>query len=191
MIRKLSLFLLTIICIAAVYGCAQFYYQSPLVKFNHEKHVEVLFQQKKDCFYCHKLPDVAAFINQQGELKITSELKVDGKCHTCHKDQPTKIASAPQNCSTCHENMKVMKPEDHLKNWTNLHAVNAALDKKECESCHQEWFCESCHSSQNSAESLRHSRSFKLTHSMEAMIDPGSCDSCHRVDFCITCHRKD
>ncbi|MGD9807944.1 MAG: cytochrome c3 family protein [Deferribacterales bacterium] len=189
--KRFSWFLLIIITVAAAAGCAQFYYQSPLAKFNHEKHVDILFQQKKDCFYCHQLPDIKTFVEQGGELKITSELKIDGKCHTCHKDQETKIASAPQNCSSCHENMKVMKPEDHVNNWTNMHAVPATLDKASCNSCHQDWFCESCHSKQNSMENLRHSRSFKLKHSLEAMVDPGSCDSCHRVDFCISCHRKD
>jgi len=191
MIRKSLLLILIIIVLATAIGCAQFYYQSPLAKFNHEKHVEVLFQQQKDCFYCHKLPNIETFIKQGGDLKIAPELKVDGKCHTCHKDQATKIASAPQNCNSCHDNMKVMKPADHLNNWTNMHAVPASLNSKDCESCHKEWYCESCHSKTSSSESFRHSRSFKLKHSMEAMIDPGSCDACHKVSFCIDCHRKD
>ncbi|ADD67574.1 hypothetical protein Dacet_0794 [Denitrovibrio acetiphilus DSM 12809] len=189
MIKKFSWLLLIMITFAAVFGCAKFYYQSPLVKFNHEEHVDILFQQKRDCFYCHKLPNIETFIQQDGELKITPELKVDGQCHTCHKNRNTKVASAPHNCNICHENMKVMRPDDHVNNWMTLHAAEASLNMKECESCHKDWYCESCHTKQNSAEKIRHSRSFKLKHSMEAMIDPGSCDTCHRVDFCMTCHR--
>jgi len=189
MYRKILLLL--VFAVAAVLGCTKFYYQTPYVKFNHEKHVDILFQQQKDCFYCHKLPKIEEIIMQQGELKITPELKIDGKCHTCHKDEATKVASAPQNCTACHENMKVMKPDDHVNNWVNIHEVPASVNSKECESCHKNWYCESCHTKQFSLESLRHTRSFKLKHSLEAQVDPGSCDTCHRVEFCIDCHRKD
>jgi len=190
MYRKLALILL-IAFIATILGCTKFYYQSPYVKFNHEQHVNILFQQQKDCFYCHKLPDIETIVKQGGDVKITPELKIDGKCHTCHKDQATKVAKAPQSCNTCHENMKIMKPEDHVNNWTELHAAPAAADSKDCESCHKQWYCESCHSNQFASDTKRHSRSFKLKHSMEAMIDPGSCDACHKVSYCIDCHRKD
>ncbi|WP_277656613.1 cytochrome c3 family protein [Seleniivibrio woodruffii] len=188
MIRKLSWLILLIVPV--IYGCSQFYYQSPVTKFNHEAHVDILFQQKRDCFFCHKLPSIETMIKSGGQLKIAADLKIDGKCHSCHRDVPTKVASAPQNCSTCHENMKVLKPADHVNNWNTLHSVPAKLDSKSCETCHKQWYCESCHSKQNSLENYRHSRSFKLKHSLEATIDPGSCDKCHRVDFCITCHRK-
>lgn len=191
MIKKLSILLVITVIAAALAGCAQFFYQPPMAKFNHEKHVDTLFKQQKDCFFCHKLPDIETMIKMGGELKITPELKVENQCHTCHRDEPTKIAAAPQNCNTCHDNMKAMKPADHVNNWINMHAVPASLDSKKCSTCHQDWYCESCHSRQFSYENFRHSRSFKLKHSMEAMIDPGSCDSCHKVDFCIDCHRKD
>ena len=82
-----------------------------------------------------------------------------------------------------------MKPEDHLTQWTQMHAVPASLDKKSCDSCHSDWYCESCHSKQYSAENYRHPRAFKLRHSVEAMMDPASCDSCHKASFCIDCHR--
>jgi len=189
MYRKLALILL-LAFIATLIGCTKFYYQSPYAKFKHEQHVDILFQQQKDCFYCHKLPDIETIVKQGGEIKMTSELKIDGKCHTCHKDQATKVAKAPQSCDSCHENMKIMKPDDHSNNWTELHAAPAAADSKDCESCHKEWYCESCHTNTVSTEALRHSRSFKLTHSTEAYIDPGSCDSCHQISYCMSCHDK-
>ncbi len=189
MIKKVLWLLLLIVPV--IFGCTQFYYQSPVTKFNHEKHVDILFQQKKDCFHCHKLPSIETMIKQGGELKIAADLKIDGKCHSCHRDIETRVSAAPQNCSTCHENMKVLKPADHLKNWKEMHAAPATLDSRSCQTCHDEWYCESCHSKQNSMENMRHSRSFKLKHSLEASIDPGSCDTCHRVEFCISCHRKD
>ncbi|MCD8554993.1 cytochrome c3 family protein [Seleniivibrio sp.] len=189
MIKKVSWLLLLVVPV--IFGCTQFYYQSPVTKFNHEKHVDILFQQKKDCFHCHKLPSIETMIKQGGELKIAADLKIDGKCHSCHRDIETRVASAPQNCSTCHENMKVLKPADHLNNWKNMHAAPATLDSRSCQTCHDEWYCESCHSKQNSMENMRHSRSFKLKHSIDVYTDPGSCDTCHRVEFCISCHRKD
>lgn len=171
-------------------GCTKFYYQTPYVKFNHEEHVSVLFEEKKDCFYCHKLPDIETLINQESNFKISADLKIDNTCHTCHKDAGTKLASAPQNCYVCHDNLKTLKPEDHLPQWTKLHAVPATLERDSCSTCHSDWFCENCHSMQYSKDNYRHSRAFKLTHSVEAKIDPASCDSCHRVSFCTSCHVK-
>lgn len=182
---------LLLIILPTVMGCTAFYYQSPYTKFNHEKHVDVLFQQQKDCFFCHKMPSADTFMKQGDSAKVTPELKIDGKCHSCHRDPDTRVAKAPHKCSTCHDNMKVLKPADHVKNWKEVHAVPASMDSKKCATCHSQWYCENCHSKVHSVDKYRHPRSFKLKHSMEAMIDPGSCDTCHRVEFCIKCHRKD
>ncbi|WP_022850474.1 cytochrome c3 family protein [Limisalsivibrio acetivorans] len=187
--KKRTLLILTAFIIAAV-GCSKFYYRTPYLAFNHEKHVDILFQQEKDCFYCHKLPDLESFAFQGQDFKIDAELKIDGKCHDCHKDETTRVAKAPGNCKVCHDNLKTMKPDDHQADWTKLHAVPAKLDKSSCESCHSDWYCEDCHSKQKSIEDLRHPRAYKLTHSMDAMIDPGSCDVCHRTGFCIECHSR-
>lgn len=187
-------YLWLLLILPVIIGCTtKFYYQSPYTKFNHEKHVDILFQKQKDCFYCHKLPDPETFMKQANSdnTKVVPDLKIDGKCHTCHRNPDTRVAKAPRNCNTCHDNMKVLKPADHVQNWKEVHSVPASLDSKSCMTCHSEWFCQSCHSKVNSSEKMRHSRSFKLKHSMEAMIDPGSCDTCHRVEFCIKCHRKD
>ncbi len=188
---KLILVLLTIS------GCAKFYYQSPLAKFNHEEHVNTLFETKKDCAYCHKLAAIEKLIQQEGEFKISpelkkeaSEIKLEGQCHSCHKDKATRVATAPGNCETCHEYLKGMKPDNHVNDWKRMHAVPASLDRENCQSCHKDWYCQSCHSQQKSVNKMMHSRTFKLKHSTEAMVDPGSCGTCHRVDFCIECHLK-
>lgn len=202
MFRKFSS--IVALVLLTVYGCSTFYYQPPLAKFNHENHVTALFEQQKDCTFCHKLPAIEALIergllsdNTAAELKTIlksehkPELKIDTKCHSCHKDRATKVAKAPQQCGACHETMKTMKPGDHVKNWTRMHAVPAGLDKKGCQNCHKQWYCETCHSQQYSMERRMHSRTFRLRHSMEALVDPGSCSSCHRVDFCIECHLEE
>ncbi len=180
----------------AVYGCSLFYYQPPLAKFNHERHVNVLFEQQRDCTYCHKLPVVESLLQKGDDVKIPPELtvlklKMDSKCHSCHKDEATKVAQAPKGCDACHENMKTMKPVDHVSNWKTMHAVPAGLDRKTCDGCHDGWYCESCHSQQTSLNGVMHSRAFKLKHSLEAMVDPGACDTCHRISFCIDCHQKE
>jgi hypothetical protein len=187
--KRMTLVLLAILPIL-FYGCTKFYYKSPYVTFNHEQHVNILFEQKKDCFYCHKLPDVETFITQGADFKIGAELKIDNTCHSCHKDELTKLPSAPKNCYACHENMKTMMPDDHLNQWVSMHTVPATLDKKSCESCHSDWYCETCHSKQYTKDGYRHSRSFKVFHAVEARLDPSSCDSCHKTNFCLDCHKK-
>lgn len=189
---------LLILVLLTVHGCSRFYYQPPLVKFKHEKHVDILFEQQKECAYCHILPAIDTLIQQGGEFKMTPELnkmahelKIDGKCHSCHKDQTTKADKAPKNCVTCHENMKTMKPTDHVNNWKRMHSVPAGLDRKECGNCHKDWYCQSCHTQQKSLDNFMHSRTFRLKHSLEALVDPGSCGTCHRVSFCIDCHQRD
>lgn len=178
-------------------GCSTFYYQSSLAKFTHETHVDILFEQHKDCSYCHKLAAIEKLIQQEGEFKIApdlekaaSEIKLEGQCHSCHKDEATKVATATGTCSTCHEHLKAMKPGDHVNNWKQVHGVPASLDSKNCQSCHKDWYCTSCHSQSKSIGNFMHSRTYRLRHSLEAMVDPASCDSCHRVDFCIDCHLK-
>ena len=178
-----------------IYGCSMFYYRSPLAKFNHEEHVETLFEQQKDCAYCHKLAEIEKLIQQEGKFeiapeykKLASELKLDGKCHSCHTDAATRVATAPRNCGICHEHMKALKPDNHVNNWKRMHAVQASVDRNNCQRCHNDWYCESCHSQQKSMRGFMHSRTFKLKHSVEATVDPASCGTCHRVDFCIECH---
>ena len=186
--KKSILFLaaLTVILI----GCTKFYTQSPYRTFNHEQHVAILFEEKKDCFYCHQLPDANTFLNLKGNFSVKAELKIDNTCHICHKDVPTKMNFAPQNCYVCHDNLKTMKPEDHVSQWVDLHVVPATLNKKDCDSCHSDWYCENCHSKQYTRENYRHPEAFRITHSVEAMMNPDSCDSCHRISFCRDCHRK-
>lgn len=186
-----------ILILLTVYGCSTFYFQSPLAKFSHEEHVETLFEHKKDCSYCHKLAEIEKLIQKEGVYEVAPEFKksaldleLEGKCHSCHKDEATRLPDAPHNCSLCHENLKCMKPDTHINNWKRLHAVSASVDRKNCQSCHKDWFCASCHSQQKSVNHFMHSRTFKLKHSLEAAVDPGSCGTCHRVDFCIECHLR-
>jgi hypothetical protein len=172
-------------------GCAGFFYKTPYSTFDHEKHVEVLFEKKKDCFYCHQLPDIKDIKELKEKKKgIDPEIAIEGKCHSCHKEPETKVANAPGDCGACHQNMKLMKPNDHINEWENLHSIAGKLDKKKCDSCHSEWYCENCHTKRYTVEYNRHPRNYRVYHSVEAMIDPGSCGTCHRTYFCIDCHRK-
>jgi hypothetical protein len=187
-----------ILVLLTIYGCSKFYYQPPLTKFSHEEHINILFEQQKDCAYCHNLVAIDKLIQQEAEFKknpelkrSASELKLEGQCHSCHKDQATSVAKAPRKCSTCHEYLKAMKPDNHVNDWKRMHAVPASTDRENCQSCHKNWYCQSCHSQQKTMGSFMHSRTYKLKHSFEAMVDPASCDACHRVDFCIECHLKD
>lgn len=187
MIKKVLLFFMTALFFV---GCSKFFYKSPYGQYNHETHVEILFKQNRDCFYCHKLPDIETIkIDNKGLSEIKPELEIEGKCHSCHKEPETKIAKAPEACSTCHQNMKLMKPKSHVNEWERLHGVPAKLNQKDCASCHSEWYCENCHTEQYALKYSRHPRNFKIYHSLEASIDPGSCGSCHREYFCVDCHR--
>lgn len=111
-------------------------------------------------------------------------MKIDGKCHTCHRDTNTKLAKAPSRCDTCHVDMKNYKPNDHLKGWKTQHSVVAKVNYKDCKNCHSDWYCQDCHTKQNLVEFKRHPSNFKLRHSIEAMVDPASCGSCHRAYLC-------
>jgi len=188
MVKKLFLFLIFGLLIA---GCAGFFYKSPYSTFNHEKHVEILFEKKKDCFYCHQLPDIKD-IKELKTIKkgIEPELEIEGKCHSCHKEPETRVAKAPSTCITCHQNMKIMKPVDHVAQWDTMHSVAGKLKEKECASCHSEWFCQNCHTNRYTLERNRHPRNYRLVHALEAMIDPGSCSTCHRAYFCLDCHKE-
>lgn len=194
---NIKIILKWLLVLLIIYGCSTFYYQSPLAKFNHEAHINSLFEQHKDCSYCHKLAAIEKLIQQEGKFKLSpklkksaAEIKLEGQCHSCHKDVATRVSTAPENCGICHEHLKTMKPDNHVNNWKQMHGVPAALDRKNCQSCHKDWYCASCHSQQKAMQNFMHSRTFKLKHSLEAMVDPGSCDACHRVDFCIQCHLK-
>lgn len=186
------LLMILLMVVSTICSCSKFYYQSPLTKFNHEEHIDSLFEQQKDCSFCHKLASIEKLIQQEGKYKVApklkkaaTEIKLEGQCHSCHKDKATKVATATSNCGTCHEHLKSMKPDNHVSYWRRLHAVPASIDSNNCQNCHKAWYCESCHSQQKTAYSFRHSRTYKLKHSVEALVDPGSCGTCHRVDFCI------
>lgn len=181
-----------VLFLIVVAGCTSFIYKKPNSFYNHEKHVDILLKQNKDCFYCHNLPktDNISLDDLRNLLKSGPEIKIDGKCHVCHRDTETKIAKAPSKCETCHIDMKNYKPADHMKDWIKQHSTNAKVNSEDCKTCHTDWYCRNCHSKQNTVEFKRHTGSFKLRHSIEAIIDPASCGSCHRTYFCIECHKK-
>lgn len=169
-------------------ACTGFIYKKPNSFYNHEKHVNILFKNNKDCFYCHSLPKLENFDLSKIDLKnIGPELKIEGNCHVCHRNPDTKIKEAPSDCATCHQNMKEVLPENHLNNWLKTHSVEAAT-KNDCKTCHSEWYCIKCHNNNYAVENFRHPVAYRIYHSTEAFIDPASCGACHRVGFCVDCH---
>jgi hypothetical protein len=191
-VKKLSKILAVAATLVFISSCSWFTYKSPNSFYNHEKHVEILYKQDKNCFYCHTLPNLEKMDEETIKKVILQkkDLKIDGKCHTCHRNPETRLAEAPFRCETCHVNMKDMKPADHIKGWDRIHSIQAKTNKKECQKCHSDRFCDTCHKKVYNVVNFKHPASFRTVHSLNAMIDPASCGTCHRVSFCNECHRK-
>jgi hypothetical protein len=76
----------------------------------------------------------------------------------------------------------------HDRGWIDDHSMDAKLDSKSCEMCHEREFCNACHFSDNPLKYF-HNQNFVYTHTLDRYIDETECTSCHDYgSFCNACH---
>lgn len=207
--RRLATLVLVAISLAVVFAaCRQYLPQnrylrlrttSPLVstadargKFDHRRHNEPLASLGVTCADCHRF-DARTETSKEdlaGELERSALRPGGAPCHFCHRDGETRLAGAPQACTTCHENLRPLRPLDHDVAWLKVHAGMARDEPARCESCHRQAECITCHQRRDSINTIVHERNFRFFHSIEARANPARCGSCHREDFCIRCHLR-
>jgi nitrate/TMAO reductase-like tetraheme cytochrome c subunit len=160
-------------------------------KFNHQGHARVFDAGQVTCIDCHRFDAVIESDNAEMAKELSMHAQYPGgeACHYCHRGD-TKMSAAPGTCTTCHENLQPLRPEDHDVAWLKVHAGVARTQPAQCESCHRQAECIDCHQRRDSIQTVMHERNFRFFHSVAAKANPMQCGSCHREDFCIQCHQR-
>lgn len=160
-------------------------------KFNHAHHNTPLAQAGVSCINCHRFDVLVDTDNEALARDLAAHALYPGSapCHDCH-ESATRVSTAPRACTTCHENLQPLKPENHEIAWLKVHSSVAETNPAQCESCHRSSFCINCHNRRDSMQTVVHSRNFRSVHSIEARANPQQCGNCHREDFCINCHQQ-
>ena len=161
-------------------------------KFNHDRHGLILGTANLTCMDCHRFDALIETGNEEMARELSSRALYPGSaaCHFCHIASDTRVATAPQACTTCHENLEPLRPIDHDVAWLKVHSTAAQANPERCQSCHQQALCIDCHSRRDTIQTRMHDRNFRFFHSVQARANPMQCGSCHRLDFCINCHKQ-
>lgn len=161
-------------------------------KFSHVKHDRILAAAKLGCIDCHHFDVLIDTGNDELARALSAHAQYPGSapCHACHMAGVTHAAGAPTACTTCHDNLLPLMPENHQVAWLKVHASIARSNPAQCESCHRQSFCIDCHERRDTIQTRMHERNFRFFHSVEARANPMQCGSCHRADFCINCHQQ-
>lgn len=160
--------------------------------FDHAIHADAFTAADVACVDCHRF-DQALDVSDPAAARTLSAHGLNpgsGACHTCHLAGEGRMASAPDACTTCHQNLAPLLPEDHLIAWARVHASAAHADPLRCDSCHRQAFCIDCHQRRDDIQQRVHDRNFRFTHSIVARANPMQCGSCHRPDYCSNCHQQ-
>jgi len=153
--------------------------------FSHEVHEKVLKNEGFECFVCHTTGlEIEEEKEEEKMIEISKESFFPGKetCHFCHFN-PQAGSIAPNECGTCHFNMRDIIPANHNFDWTSKHAIFAKADESSCESCHSPRFCADCHKRRDLPTLRVHDRNFRFIHGIEARANPRQCGSCHELRF--------
>jgi hypothetical protein len=162
-------------------------------KFNHARHAKVMETVPVACTECHRFDVLIDTANADLAMALSAQALYPGgaACHACHRtDGAAHMEQAPPECTTCHDNLLPLLPEDHYVAWLKVHATAATTNSTACEKCHRQAFCIDCHSRRDTVQTVYHERNFKFFHSVQARANPMQCGSCHRQDFCINCHTQ-
>jgi nitrate/TMAO reductase-like tetraheme cytochrome c subunit len=159
-------------------------------KFSHERHEKILAAQGMVCGDCHRFDAKIDTATAPLAAEASGMALFPGSpaCHYCHGPSETRIAAAPSACTTCHNNMIPLMPENHQVAWLRVHGATASADPTTCQNCHRDAFCINCHQNRDSLLTFMHDRNYLTTHSVDARANPIQCGNCHREDFCINCH---
>ncbi len=150
-------------------------------KFTHEGHLGTGLE----CQDCHAavLRPVDPVVGAVGALPTMIN------CVDCHEQK-----SASLECSTCHMPSEDLRPVTHAADFLRVHGVLAradahdALDRMQCQTCHQESYCQDCHEGDN-LDRLTHPLNYQFTHALDARGQERACVTCHADPvFCADCH---
>lgn len=161
-------------------------------KFNHNLHGKALSSAGLTCIDCHQFPVKIESSDPELAKAISAHAQYPGStaCHACHTDENTHMASAPSACTTCHDNLLPLLPENHEAGWLQAHRTVSRANPAQCENCHRQSFCIDCHARRDTIDTRVHERNFRFYHSIQARANPMQCSSCHRVDYCVNCHQQ-
>jgi nitrate/TMAO reductase-like tetraheme cytochrome c subunit len=161
-------------------------------KFNHARHTKALAEAGVSCPDCHHFNVLIDTSNEQLARDLATHALYPGSapCHYCHVSDETRVSRAPQACTTCHENLQPLMPENHQIAWLTVHSSAAQTNPQQCANCHRDAFCINCHERRDTIQTVVHTRNFRFYHSIEARANPRQCGSCHREDFCTNCHQQ-
>jgi hypothetical protein len=161
-------------------------------KFDHARHAKPLAQAGVSCIDCHRFNVLIDTGNEAMARDLAAHALYPGSapCHYCHIAGETRLSTAPQACTTCHENLLPLQPENHQIAWLKVHASAAQANPAQCENCHRSAFCINCHERRDTIQTVVHPRNFRNFHSVEARANPRQCGMCHLEDFCINCHQQ-
>ncbi len=108
------------------------------------------------------------------------------QCRFCHVET---VNAQQDNCSGCHS---AMRPRDHMVVRFNetTHGRLAAMDRKDCATCHTSDYCNRCHNiPPRSHFPLAFFR--QGSHRNLAMLNLRSCFACHTFEnTCLECHQQ-
>ena len=162
-------------------------------KFSHARHAKVLDTAPVACGECHRFDVLIDTSSADLAQALSGQALYPGSaaCHACHRpDGAAHMEQAPPECTTCHDNLLPLLPENHQVAWLKVHATAATTNPGNCESCHRQAYCIDCHSRRDTVQTVYHERNFRFFHSVQARANPMQCGSCHRQDFCINCHTE-
>lgn len=143
--------------------------------FAHRTHLE----RDTECAVCH----VGV---SEVEIATVANLPRMQVCMQCHQ-----ASLALQDCETCHEDYRLLRPESHSNLWVSIHRDQAKIDQTGCADCHGQDYCQSCHQTEN-LDGLVHDLNYMYNHSQDARVKAVECMSCHETrDFCSDCHRQE
>jgi hypothetical protein len=132
------------------------------------------------------------------------------ECLACHRDR-----QGPTHCEACHENVALLRPQDHTATWLRDHDVAALAADSDCQLCHTQFTCDNCHSGgtlsrdeltgMNPVPSYRpelfssqpmlarnHDLNYVYTHGLDANTKARDCRLCHESpEFCSNCHQNE
>jgi hypothetical protein len=160
-------------------------------RFDHARHAAVLESAHVTCADCHRFDVQIETADETLAREVAGRALQPGSaaCHFCHTDD-TKMAAAPGACTTCHQNLAALRPENHDLTWSTAHAAMARANPEDCANCHKQAECINCHERRDTIQTVVHDRNFRFIHGIQARATPMQCGNCHREDYCIRCHQQ-
>jgi nitrate/TMAO reductase-like tetraheme cytochrome c subunit len=161
-------------------------------RFNHDRHSRAFAAGDVTCVDCHRFDAKIEAGDESLAKELSAQAQYPGSaaCHSCHGDGPRQMAMAPSACTTCHENLEPLRPQNHDIAWDRAHGSVARTQPAQCETCHRSAECIDCHQRRDEIQERVHDRNFRFFHSVAARANPMQCGSCHRQDYCRNCHEQ-